>query len=159
MCDLCGFVVLQVISSGLNAIREMASSRPLPGLHGPVIELFECDPVFFEAVEVSAGNSLFHVVVDTEDTAALILQHLNEQRTGRVTFMPINRISAKAVAPPASDEVIPMISRLRFDEKFRSIFAQVCPSRCMRCGQDRRARVRVLMPSRCVLCIAVCICF
>jgi hypothetical protein len=43
-------------------------------------------------VDVVAGNSLFHIVDDSDDTATKILAVLNKDKAGRVTFMPVNRI-------------------------------------------------------------------
>ncbi|GAX16037.1 structural maintenance of chromosome 3 [Fistulifera solaris] len=44
------------------------------------------------AVEIAAGNSLFHVIVDTDDTASRLMKRLESQKLGRVTFLPLNRL-------------------------------------------------------------------
>eukprot|EP01043_Picozoa_sp_COSAG02_P012667 COSAG02_NODE_492_length_21210_cov_13.381176_12_plen_471_part_00 len=85
------------------------------------------DDKFVTAVETTAGASLSHVVVDNEQTAARIVAELNKQNLGRVTFMPIQNLSVKAMeevpGPPA--DVIPLMSRLTFDSKFEPAFRQV----------------------------------
>ena len=62
------------------------------GVYGPLVELFSCMEQMNAAVEVTAGNQLFHVVVDTDATATAIVEYLNRSMGGRVTFMPLNRI-------------------------------------------------------------------
>ena len=83
---------------------------------------------FFTAVEVSAGNQLFQLVVDNDDVAARLMKELQKANAGRVTFMPLNRLRPGAnPAYPDSVDGIPMMDRLEFDEKFRPAIAQVSP--------------------------------
>jgi structural maintenance of chromosome 3 (chondroitin sulfate proteoglycan 6) len=58
---------------------------------------------------VAAGNSLFNVVVDTDETAAKLLKKLEDRNLGRVCFMPLNRLRVKAVAYPDSADVVPLL--------------------------------------------------
>lgn len=46
------------------------------------------------AVEVAANNALFHVIVDTDATAAklILMKRLERERLGRVTFLPLNQL-------------------------------------------------------------------
>jgi structural maintenance of chromosome 3 (chondroitin sulfate proteoglycan 6) len=77
---------------------------------GPVIENFSlADPKFTTAVEVAAGNALFNVIVDTDATAARLMQHLERNRSGRLTFMPLNRLHPREQQYPASNDVAPLI--------------------------------------------------
>ncbi len=41
---------------------------------------------------VSAGNSMFHVVVDSDDVALRCTRLLQQHKAGRVTFMPLNTL-------------------------------------------------------------------
>jgi len=91
------------------------------GVHGQLIDLFECPVGFFRAVEVTAGNSLFDIVVDTDEVASQIIELLKEERVGRVTFMPLNRLHSKQVVYPKSADVKPLISELQFDEIYRKV--------------------------------------
>jgi structural maintenance of chromosome 3 (chondroitin sulfate proteoglycan 6) len=38
------------------------------------------------------GNRLFYIVVDTDETAAQLLEALRVSKAGRVTFMPLSRL-------------------------------------------------------------------
>lgn len=62
------------------------------GVHGPLIDLFECHENLYTAVEVTAGNQLFNVVVDTDTTASNIYRLLSQHKAGRITCLPINRL-------------------------------------------------------------------
>ncbi|KAL7753926.1 Structural maintenance of chromosomes protein 3 [Sorochytrium milnesiophthora] len=121
-------------SMGLQAIKRIAGRLRLSGVHGPLYELFDVDDKYRAAVETVAGTSLFHVVVDNDDVASTLLQHLNRERAGRVTFMPLNRLHPKSPAYPDSPNAIPMVRKIRGDDKFRPAFEQVfgkaimCPS-------------------------------
>ncbi len=47
----------QMISTGLMAVTRIVEQYPdLAGVHGPLIDLFECDDMYTTAVEVTAGN-------------------------------------------------------------------------------------------------------
>ena len=61
-------------------------------MFGPLVELFSCMEQMNAAVEVTAGNQLFNVVVDNDATSTTIIKYLNSCKGGRVTFVPLNRI-------------------------------------------------------------------
>lgn len=72
------------------------------------------------------GNSLFQVVVDNDDTVTKILNQMRRDNIrGRVTFMPLNRLKTPTVQIPPADDVVPMISKLRFDRTYRLALEQV----------------------------------
>ena len=78
-------------------------------------------------------SSLFHVVVDTDETASRVLDIMLKEKTGRVTFMPLNRIKPKDVAYPNATDAIPLISKLSYDpaldKAFRQVFGKTCVCR------------------------------
>ncbi|KAK9456302.1 RecF/RecN/SMC [Dipodascopsis uninucleata] len=112
-------------SSGLQAVRQITKRLNLTGVYGPLCELFDVDDKYKIAAEVTAGNSLFHVVVDNDNTASTIMEVLNKERSGRVTFMPLNRINPRPVQYPETDDAIPLIHKLRFDSRYRKAIEQV----------------------------------
>ncbi|KAL3820446.1 hypothetical protein ACJIZ3_006351 [Penstemon smallii] len=113
------------IRRGLNSVRRICREYEIGGVFGPVFELLDCDEKFFTAVEVTAGNSLFHVVVQNDDISTDIIRHLNAQKGGRVTFIPLNRVKAPQVTYPQSSDVIPLLKKLKFSREYTSAFAQV----------------------------------
>lgn len=133
---------------GLHAVDKIAEDLGLDGVHGPLYRLFEVtDQKFNIAVELTAGtryvhlcfytarrlkpNSLFHVVVDTDDIASQVLDVMLREKTGRVTFMPLNRLHPQQPNLPVSQDAIPLIEKLRFDPMHRSAFQQVFGKTCV----------------------------
>lgn len=113
------------IRRGLNSVRRICREYEISGVFGPIFELLECDDKFFTAVEVTAGNSLFHVVVDNDETSTKIIRHLNAQKGGRVTFIPLNRVKTPHVNYPQGSDVISLLKKLRFSDSYRKAFEQV----------------------------------
>ncbi|KAI5433603.1 hypothetical protein KIW84_020765, partial [Lathyrus oleraceus] len=111
------------VRRGLNSVRKICKSYNISGVHGPIIELLNCDEKFFTAVEVTAGNSLFHVVVENDDKSTEIIKHLNRQKGGRVTFIPLNRVNAPRVTYPQSSDVIPLLKKLNFKHDYTPAFS------------------------------------
>ncbi|KAH8083787.1 structural maintenance of chromosome protein 3 [Cristinia sonorae] len=118
--------------SGLRAVEDIAERQNMEGVYGPLYKLFQVtDEKFNIAVELTAGTSLFHVVVDTDVTASELMQTMVRERTGRVTFVPINRIHPKVPQYPNAQDAIPLIDKLQFDPKFRPAFEQVFGKTCV----------------------------
>ncbi|CAG9856359.1 unnamed protein product [Phyllotreta striolata] len=87
--------------------------------HGPVIENFECEKSIYTAVEVTAGNRLFHHVVDTDMIGTQLLKEMNRQSLpGEVNFMPLNRLNVRDQDYPNDSDAIPMVSKLHYDQKY-----------------------------------------
>ncbi|KAI8909533.1 RecF/RecN/SMC [Gorgonomyces haynaldii] len=110
---------------GLRAVEDIVQRHKIEGYYGPLYELFDVDDRFQTCVEVIAGSSLFHVVVDTDETASRILAVLNLEKSGRVTFMPLNRLKPRESQYPEGSKTIPMISKLMYQEKFKPAIVQV----------------------------------
>lgn len=55
-------------------------------------------------------QSLFHVIVDTDATAAFFMKELDRRKAGRLTFLPLNRLRNPPVTYPDSNDVRPLMS-------------------------------------------------
>lgn len=113
------------IRRGLNSVRRIVKEYKITGVFGPIVELLDCDEKFFTAVEVTAGNSLFHVVVENDEKSTQIIRQLNAQKGGRVTFIPLNRVKAPQVRYPQNDNVVPLLRKLKFSRDYAPAFSQV----------------------------------
>ncbi|KAG9459745.1 hypothetical protein H6P81_004253 [Aristolochia fimbriata] len=113
------------IRRGLNSVKKICKDYGYKGVYGSIYELIDCDEKFFTAVEVTAGNSLFHVVVETDEISADIIRHLTSQKGGRVTFIPLNRVKAPYVRYPPSSDVIPLLKKLKYSSHYAPAFQQV----------------------------------
>uniref|UniRef100_A0A1D1YI49 Structural maintenance of chromosomes protein n=2 Tax=Anthurium amnicola TaxID=1678845 RepID=A0A1D1YI49_9ARAE len=110
---------------GLSSVSRIIKDHNIKGVFGPILELVDCDDKFFTAVEVTAGNSLFHVVVETDEIATKIIRFLTSEKGGRVTFIPLNRVKVPHVNYPHSSDVVPLLKKLNFSQEHAAAFSQV----------------------------------
>ncbi|GAK66273.1 recF/RecN/SMC protein [Moesziomyces antarcticus] len=111
---------------GLSAVDKIAASLGLQdNVKGPVYQLFTVDDKYKTAVEVVAGASLFHVVVDTDETASKLLEVMNREKSGRVTFMPLNRLHPKETDFPATQDAILMVKKMHFERALAPAMQQI----------------------------------
>lgn len=115
----------QNTSRGLAAVRRIEQKLNLQGCYGTLVELMDVQENFRTAVEVTAGQSLFHYVVDNDDTATTVLQHLQREKAGRITFMPLNRLKPRLGAFPGTKDALPMLDYIEYDETYAKAFEQV----------------------------------
>lgn len=109
------------VRRGLEAVREITIQKKIQGVHGPLIELVvPTDERFCTAVDEAAGGSLFHVVVDTDDTATKFMRELERKNLGRITFLPLNCLKIEEkITYPESDDCIPLVNKLKFSPEIR----------------------------------------
>jgi len=124
----------QNTSRGLAAVRRIKQQQGLDGLYGTLGELFDVPDRYKTAAEVTAGNSLFHYVVDNDESATKVMEVLQREKCGRVTFMPLNRLNPQPVNIPGANDAVPLISKLKFNAQFEKalqhVFGKtiVCPN-------------------------------
>ena len=98
------------VSQGLVTVQKIVAEKQLSGYYGPLIDnIVLKNEVFKTAVEVSAGNALFHVIVDTDKTAAILIEELERRKAGRLTFIPLNTVRVPEIKYPDSNDVRPLI--------------------------------------------------
>ncbi|EPS40286.1 hypothetical protein H072_5892 [Dactylellina haptotyla CBS 200.50] len=112
-------------SRGLQAMRAIKAAKNMTGVYGTIADLCQVEDVYRTAVEVTAGNSLFHVVVDNDRTASQLISEISQRGPGRITCMPLNRIRNRPTTYPDATDAIPMLEKLNFDEKYRKAFEHV----------------------------------
>ena len=118
---------------GLDALNKIVEERGIRGVHGPLVENFECvSSDFYTAVEVTAGNRLFHVIVETDDIASEILRMMNKRKLpGEITFLPLNRLLDERIPYTASnsDDYYPLMDKLEFSQEVyravKTVFGKV----------------------------------
>lgn len=110
---------------GLKSIRRIVQQHNIEGAYGPIGELFEFNEKYKTATEVTAGMSLFHYVVDTDETAQRLIQLLQQEKGGRLTFAPLNRLNPKQGNIPKASDAVPLISKLKYDPRFEKSMQQV----------------------------------
>ncbi|KAK6851752.1 hypothetical protein PG990_015116 [Apiospora arundinis] len=110
---------------GLTNVRRMQQEQNIEGAYGTLAELMNVSEAYRVAVEQIAGTSLFHYVVDNEQTATYFVQQLEKTRGGRVTFMPLNKLHPRPANLPRANDAVPLISKIEFDPEFEKAFQQV----------------------------------
>ena len=120
--------------NGLSTVRGLKGSQGYEGLYGTLGELLEVNDKYKTVVEVTAGTSLFHYIVDNDETASRLTEYLTKHARGRVTFMPINRIRNKEVNLPQANDAVHLLRKIKYNQDlepaFVSVFGKtiICPS-------------------------------
>lgn len=117
-------------SMGLDALKHIVVQEKLTvGVEyfGLVVENFDLtDSKYQTAVEVAAQNSLFHIIVDTDATAAKLMARLEKDKLGRVTFLPLSQLNVDNVRYPDSNDVAPLMEQcITFDPAVRRAMEHV----------------------------------
>jgi structural maintenance of chromosome 3 (chondroitin sulfate proteoglycan 6) len=115
---------------GLDALnRIIQEERVIVGQQyfGPVMQNIELvDAKFQTAVEAAANNALFHVIVDTDATAAKLMKRLERDRLGRVTFLPLNQLNVSDVNYPDSPDIVSLMNKcLKYDPRLKRAMQHV----------------------------------
>jgi chromosome segregation protein len=79
----------------LAAVDFLLSQRNLgkiPGIRGTVEELAEFDPKHKTALQTAGGNRFQALVVETDQVAEQCIQLLRQEKRGRATFLPLNKM-------------------------------------------------------------------
>lgn len=132
-----GYKVKQTLAS-LEAKRlayeEMSFSRPveailglgLQGVHGTVAQLATVDTQYQLALEMALGGRVQNLVVEDDRVAQAGIRHLQQNRLGRATFLPLNKIkvmsSPKGAAPNVAGVVDYAINLVSFDSTYATVF-------------------------------------
>lgn len=97
-----------------------------------IAPLLKWSPVPGISLSDYAYESLFHAVVDTDETARKILEVLIKEKAGRITFIPLNNVRVKPVKYPVGEdgqplkEAVPIVERIKVvDPKFQKAIDSV----------------------------------
>lgn len=108
------------VNQVLRAFREKGGqlAQTASKYHGALIDNFTCEKNFFTAVEMTAGNKLFHHIVEHDQVGTKILKEMNGRKLpGEATFMALNRLSQRDIEYPDTTDATPMIQHLNYDPK------------------------------------------
>ena len=99
----------------------------MAGVHGTVAQLGRAPPEYATALDVAALGRLRWVIVDTDAVAADAIRYLKENRLGRVTFLPLNKLRPPVLSPLEADPGIVgyAVDLLEFDPAFERAFRVV----------------------------------
>lgn len=109
------------LKSALEMIKKLTQEHHLEGVFGTVGELINCKEQYFTAIDVAARNHLFSLVVEHSSIAEQLIQHLIQDRLGRVTFIPLDQLQdtgQNQLEEGLMQRAVPLMKVLQTDQKF-----------------------------------------
>ena len=117
--------------NALAAVDFLLSQRNLgkiSGIRGTVEELGEFEPKLKTALQVAGGNRFQALVVETDQVAEECIRLLRDEKRGRATFLPLNKMlpgrphGKSLVVAKSSGAAGFAIDLVKFDEAYRAAF-------------------------------------
>lgn len=126
-----------LMEAALSDHRNFGPDR----VYGPLVDLINVDSRYSTAADVTGGSSLLNIVVDNDETAAKLVRIMQQNRAGRLTFIPLNRIEGSSRPPEVSaEDAIPLVSKIacdpRFDSVVKHVFGKVLVTRTVQLAAD-----------------------
>ncbi len=98
---------LEMLVAKLESVGESQISRPVaeiaklsnPNVFGTIISLCKVEDKYQTAVEACGGNHLNDMVVKDVRTAETCINHLKENKIGRATFLPLDKMAESLKLP------------------------------------------------------------
>ena len=115
-------------AAGGAGSRALDAILGMDGMYGTVAQLGKAPPEYATALDIAAGGRLNHVVVETDAVASSAIEYLKQNRLGRMTFLPLNKLKSHSLPPlkSTSSAVIDYAENLLdFDPLFEPVFRQV----------------------------------
>ena len=107
--------------SGGKAIEAVMA---MDGIHGTIAELGKAPKEYATALNVAAGSKLHFVCCDDDQIAADAIRYLKEERLGRVTFLPLNKLRPPMLPPVNEPGIIDYaVNLIEYDPKYDRAFA------------------------------------
>jgi chromosome segregation protein len=104
--------------------RAIEAVCGMDGVHGTIASLGKAPGEYATALNIAAGNKLHFVVVDTDHIAAGAIQYLKNEKLGRVTFLPLNKLRPPALPPIKEQGVIGYaVNLIEYEPGFDKAFA------------------------------------
>lgn len=128
-------------NAAVNAILSMKESGDIRGIHGTISQLATVEKGWETALSVAAGNKMSAVVVDDDAVAAQCISYLRENKLGRVTFLPLNKMlpgkpRAKAIMAVKSTRGY-ATDMIDFDPRYTNAFWYVFGDTMLVDGMDQ----------------------
>ena len=93
--------------SGVRAVLQAARDGGLTGILGTVASQLEVDPRLERATEAALGGALQNLIAETWREAHGAIEFLKRSRSGRATFLPLDRLrSDRPIPAPDIDGIV-----------------------------------------------------
>ena len=106
---------------GVKAILELKKE----GVYGTLASLISAPKKYAKAIEVALASNANNIVVANDRLAANLIKYLRENKLGRASFIPLNKIKPRSLSPEqrkllSHPGVIGLASELvSYDERFK----------------------------------------
>ncbi|MDD4483686.1 MAG: AAA family ATPase, partial [Methanoregula sp.] len=109
---------------GESGGRAIEAVKAMEGVHGTIMELGRAPPEYTTALNIAAGNKLQFVVCDTDQIASDAIRYLKDERLGRVTLLPLNKLKPPQLPPVREPGVIDYaVNLIDYDPVYDRAFA------------------------------------
>ncbi|MDD1697187.1 MAG: chromosome segregation protein SMC [Methanoregula sp.] len=109
---------------GESGGRAIEAVMAMEHVHGTIADLGKAPAEYSVSLNIAAGNKLQFVVCDNDQVAADAIRYLKEERLGRVTFLPLNKLKPPALPPLKEPGVIDYaVNLVEYDPKYDRAFA------------------------------------
>jgi len=111
---------------GESGGRGIEAVRAMEGVHGTISDLGKAPAEYTTALNIAAGNKLQFVVCDDDQIAADAIRYLKDERLGRVTFLPLNKLKPPQLPPLRETGVVDYaVNLLEYDPKYDRAFSVI----------------------------------
>ena len=105
-----------------NRAIEALNKANIPGIYGPLAELIRVrDDNYLVAIDVALGSHGDNVVVEDDKVAEKAIKFLKENKLGRLTFLPLNKIKPRSLKETPLG--IPAMDVVDYHPRFRNAVA------------------------------------
>jgi chromosome segregation protein len=109
---------------GESGGRAIEAVMAMEHVHGTIADLGKAPAEYSVSLNIAAGNKLQFVVCDNDQVAADAIRYLKEERLGRVTFLPLNKLKPPDLPPLKEPGVIDYaVNLVEYDPKYDRAFA------------------------------------
>ncbi len=109
---------------GESGGRAIEAVMAMEHVHGTIADLGKAPAEYATSLNIAAGNKLQFVVCDDDQVAADAIRHLKEERLGRVTFLPLNKLKPPALPPLKEPGIIDYaVNLVEYDPRYDRAFA------------------------------------
>ncbi|KAF1915857.1 RecF/RecN/SMC [Ampelomyces quisqualis] len=137
---------------GLRSLRHYQKEGSLSGVHGTIADLLDIPEQYRTVVENAAENAMFSVVVEDDSISSKIIDRLQKEKSGRLTFIPLNHISPSDATFPTKSDMQPLLPKLRYDGRYAAamkfVFGNtvICPNLDACKSYSKQYNVRAYTP-------------
>ena len=79
------------------SVKQVLNNHNLKGIHNILGNLIEVENVYSLAISTALGASSSNIVVDNSECAKIAIKYLNDEKIGRVTFLPLDTLKPKEI--------------------------------------------------------------